>query len=145
MHSKNHPKILHASKAYCQFLEMGGSIKSHDPTPRLLRSYFRRGLPVLTGLSATYLYQTLREYTTADNKTVYDDINGHPSGHFVVLSGYDKEQKHVVVADPYKANTITGENYYSVKVSRLINAIMLGIITYDANLLIIQPKASNPE
>jgi hypothetical protein len=30
--------------------------------------------------------------------------------------------------------------YYSVSFDRLINSIMLGIVTYDANLLVIEPK-----
>jgi hypothetical protein len=34
-------------------------------------------------LSATYLYQTKREF---DNE--YDDIRGNPVGHFVVICGY---------------------------------------------------------
>ena len=62
------------------------------------------------------------------------------TGHFVVLCGYDDEKNHIIIADPLKhyfANT-----NYGVKVWHLINAIMLGILTYDANLLIIQPKNS---
>jgi hypothetical protein len=31
-------------------------------------------------------------------------------------------------------------NYYQVGIHRLINAILLGIVTYDANILIIEPS-----
>jgi hypothetical protein len=33
---------------------------------------------------------------------------------------------------------------YSVSFARLINSIMLGIVTYDANLLVIEPKEKKP-
>ena len=59
-------------------------------------------------------------------------------GHFVVLSGMDEST--VFVADPYKENPISGNNYYQVDTNRLMNSILLGIVTYDANMLIIMPK-----
>jgi hypothetical protein len=140
---KKNKKLQYAIRSYMKFLKLGGKIRTQDPTPHLLRSYFERGLPILSGLSATYLYRTMREYTGPNNMTIYDDIKGHPSGHFVVLSGYNQKNKRVIVADPYKANPVSNDNYYSVKASRLINAIMLGAGTYDANLLIIHPKGVN--
>ena len=45
-------------------------------------------LPVLAGLSATYLYRTMREYAIAPNQTAYHDLQGEPAGHFVVLYGF---------------------------------------------------------
>jgi hypothetical protein len=33
-----------------------------------------------------------------------------------------------------------GSRYYAVRVQRLIGAILLGIMTYDANLLVIEPR-----
>ncbi len=67
-------------------------------------------------------------------------MRGTPCGHFVVLCGYDKKNRRVVVADPHRQNPLSRNNYYKVGSNRLINAIMLGVLTYDANLLIIQPK-----
>jgi hypothetical protein len=46
----------------------------------------------------------------------------------------------VAVADPLKKNPIAVSAYYSVNIYRLICAIMLGILSYDGNLLIIHPK-----
>ena len=43
----------------------------------------------------------------------------------------------MLIADPYQDNPYSKDLYYHVPVGRLINAIMLGIVTYDANLLII--------
>jgi hypothetical protein len=136
---KKDKKIKIVSEAYIRFLEMGGKIRYDELTSSLLKKYFEKGIPVLTGLSATYLYQSKRESVNKNNRLKYDDVKGYPMGHFVVLCGYDEEKKHVVIADPY-TNHPFKSNYYSVKVSRLINSILLGIVTYDSILLIIEPK-----
>lgn len=129
-------KKLHATcLAYSRFIKEGGEVRFDDPSPALLQSYFERDLPVLTGLSATYLYKSKREYTGSSGESIYDDLRGKPMGHFVVLCGMEK--KNVLVADPYQDNPYSKDLYYHVPVGRLINAIMLGIVTYDANLLII--------
>jgi hypothetical protein len=129
-------KKLHATcLAYARFLKMGGEIRFDDPKPALLQNYFDHDLPVLTGLSATYLYKSKREYSGSNGQSVFDDLRGKPMGHFVVLAGM--EGKKVLVADPYQDNPLGEDRYYHVHVGRLINSIMLGIVTYDANLLII--------
>ncbi|MFB9862086.1 peptidase-C39 like family protein [Rufibacter immobilis] len=141
---KGDTKLHIASKAYIEFLELGGEICHKDLTVDLLDNYFSKGIPLLTGLSATYLYNCARERTNDRGEAIYDDVRGEPLGHFVVLAGFDNEQEkeHVIVADPYQENPLFRNNYYNVTISRLINAIMLGIVTYDANLLAIEPKAS---
>lgn len=136
---KKGKKLADASNAYIKYLQMGGKLLFEDLTPSLLKKYFNKKIPVLTGLSATYLYNCSREFTNKKDVTLYDDLSGFVSGHFVVLCCFNKEGK-VIVADPYKANPVSHTNYYSVDANRLINSIMLGIVTYDSNLLIIQPK-----
>jgi len=136
---KKSKKLHHATDAYIEYLSLGGEIEFVNLTPSLFKKIFDKKLPILTGLSATYLYNCSRE-AWINNKSIYDDVRGFPTGHFVVLSGYDEETRNVVVADPYLENPVSHDNYYSVKVSRLINSIMLGILTFDANLLVIQPK-----
>lgn len=126
-----------ATAGYRRFLELGGSLRMTDLSGRLLRSYLRRDVPILCGLSATWLYRAMRE-RPADCED--DDVRGEPLGHFVVLNGYDRAQREVRVADPYQPNPITGDHYYSVKLERLVCAILLGIITFDANLLVIEPR-----
>ena len=59
-------------------------------------------------------------------------------GHFVVLCGMTDTT--VFVADPYKENPISGKNYYEVDINRLLNSILLGIVTYDANMLMVLPR-----
>lgn len=134
-------KLKQASNAYIEFLKLGGKLLFEDLTPALLSKYFRKQCPILTGLSATYLYRSAREVAPDDYTTAYNDIAGTASGHFVVLCGHDEEHNNIVVADPYPENPSFKSHYYSVKVNRVINAIMLGILTYDANFLIIEkPK-----
>lgn len=131
--------VVQASTAYINFLKLGGRIKFELLNARLLKKYFNQSIPILTGLSATYLYQSPR-YLYTGSVAVHDDIQGTPCGHFVLLCGYDDSHHHVVVADPHEENPLSHDNYYQVDIQQLINSIMLGVLTYDANLLIIQPK-----
>ena len=134
--AKADPRLLDSIAAYRDFLRAGGILDLEDLSPELLRRYFQRGLPVLAGLSATYLYRTARE--RPDGSRMADDpIAGDPQGHFVVLCGFDDGR--VVVADPFDENP-TGEHYYPVEIDRLIQAILLGVLTYDGNLLVISPE-----
>ena len=130
-------KLQVASKAYIKFLEAGGEIHYKELDDNLLKSYLKRSIPILTGLSSTYLYSTPREIPKFD---IYDSIKGEPAGHFVVLTGYDEDKGIVNIADPLESNPLGPGKVYDVKFGRLINSIMLGIVTYDANLLIIEPK-----
>lgn len=129
-------KLQVASKAYIQFLEAGGEMRFAELNEELIKSYLDKSTPILTGLSATYLYGTPREVPQFD---IYDDIKGEPAGHFVVITGYDEKKRCVYIADPMTPNPIGKGRVYGVSFSRLINSIMLGIVTYDANLLIIEP------
>ena len=133
------PGFQLASRAYMDFLDRGGLIRFENLSGGLLRRYLKTGKPILTGLSATYLYNCARERVSG-KRLLYDDIRGIPTGHFVVLTGYDKEIKSVFIADPLKPNPFSEFDQYAVTMNRLICAIMLGILTYDANLLIIEPK-----
>lgn len=134
-YKKDKQKLVWASNAYLKYLEMGGQIKFEELDEHLLRTFFDKRIPILTGLNATYLYQTPREYGND-----YDDVRGFPMGHFVVLYGFDNSTQQVLVADPLISNPISQSNQYKVGIDRLINAIMLGIITYDANFLVIEKK-----
>ena len=142
---KKGSKFRRATMAYIDFLRLGGELKSRDLTKSLLIEYFEQGIPLLTGLSATYLYRSAREYADEAGNSVYDDVRGYPMGHFVVLCGLGEDMKSIVVADPYQENPYFKDNYYEVKASHLINSIMLGMATFDANLLAIQPAISEPD
>lgn len=139
MKYKNNKQMLQSSTAYIDFLQLGGNVRFETINSNLLKNYFKQQIPILTGLSATYLYRSARERFTDDGTSLYDDIQGTPCGHFVVLCGYDESNRQVVVADPHRENPLSHDNYYKVSINRLINAIMLGVLTYDAHLLIIQP------
>jgi len=119
---------------YVRFLEHGGKIHQEDLSRNLLRHYLKREIPIITGLNSTYLYRTMR--VGEDNKD--DDIRGDVVGHFVVLCGYDTLSHRTMVADPYAKNPYSVTHYYEAEMDRLVCAILLGVMTYDANLLIIE-------
>lgn len=136
---KHGKKFRIASEGYINFLKRGGRLHFENLSMNTITNYLSREIPVLAGLSATYLYECKREFEQTSGKIMYDDIRGEPTGHFVVLRGITKNNQ-IRVADPYLQNPISGDNYYELDPDRLINAIMLGILTYDANLLIITKK-----
>lgn len=136
------PRLQLATDSYLEFLDGGGEIWLRDLSSRLISNFLRRKRPILTGLSATYLYRCAREWGPEDD---YDDIRGEPQGHFVVLCGYDPETRRVQVADPLRDNPAFKSHIYDVPIARLVAAIMLGVLTYDANLLVIEPAAPADE
>lgn len=140
--AKKKPKILTAIKSYVRFLELGGTLAFEDLTPALLERYLSRGTPILTGLSATYLYRSMRE--RGKRNTVDDDVRGKPAGHFVVLCGYDADTRRVLVADPLEPNPYFEAPKYEIDVDRVICSILLGILTYDSVIAIIEPGPNSP-
>jgi len=62
-----------------------------------------------------------------------------------VISGYDEDKDCVYLSDPMEPNPLGKGQIYSVSFTRLINSIMLGIVTYDANLLVIEPRKRKKE
>lgn len=134
---KDDPRLAHVTAAYLEFLRLGGRLRFSDLSPPLLRGLLRRKYPILTGLSSTFLYRTAREYGPAD---LPDDLRGKPSGHFVIISGYDRKARRLLVADPYGPHPYGGTREYWIRMDRVVNAILLGIVTHDANLLVISPK-----
>lgn len=135
------PRLRTSCRAYLEFLALGGRVEFQDLTQDLVREYLARGRPILTGLSATYLYRTAREYGPRDD---YDDIRGKPSGHFVVLCGYQSRRRQVTIADPMFPNPRFAALKYNISIDRVVGAILLGILTYDANLLVIEPGPGGP-
>ena len=49
-------------------------------------------------------------------------------------------QRTALLADPLMPNPISEQQVYEVRMNRLLSAIMLGILTFDANLLVITPR-----
>lgn len=147
--AKNSPKLQAASRSYIDFLNQGGEIRMEVLSVELIRRYLKRNIPILTGLSATFLYGEAREIQLTEpingKSSVVDDIRGFPAGHFVVLCGYNSQRRTVLVADPLDPNPIARDHQYAVDIDRVFSAIMLGIVTYDANLLVIRPNKKQSE
>jgi hypothetical protein len=128
---KMDPRLQHATEGYLEFLELGGQLRLTDLSRPLIHGFLRRGLPILTGLSSTYLYRAAREFGPHD---LPDDVRGHPAGHFVIIAGYNRKERTLLVADPYGP-----AQEYWINIDRALGAVLLGVVTHDANLLIIHP------
>ncbi len=123
-------KLRRAIDAYLEYIDLEGRLRFSELTSELLLKHLRQGEPVLTGLSATYLYRTPRE---VDDD--YDDVRGEPAGHFVVICGYYPKSDRFVVRDPSIDIPFSRSGRYTVPANRLLNSVLLGDITYDAVLL----------
>jgi hypothetical protein len=126
-------RLRRAITAYVEYLKMGGEVRFAELETGLLVDLLERGRPILTGLSATYLYGTAREHRDEP-----DDVRGEPVGHFVVVCGYYPRTDRFTVHDPSRHIPFSRTGIYTVEARRLIPAILLGDVTYDANLLVLQ-------
>ncbi len=128
-------KIKKSSKLYIDFLKLGGKVKFEPLTSEFLSQLLEVKGPVIVGLSSTYLYMSPRERND-DNE--YDDVYGSPQGHFVVLGGINEDRTKVEVYDPLDENPISKSNNYKIDTTQFINSILIGAITYDANIIVIE-------
>ncbi|MDV6345624.1 C39 family peptidase [Nitrosomonas sp. Is37] len=128
---KTDRRLHYVTEGYLEFLSLGGRLRLVDLSHSLIYGLLHCGLPILTGLSSTFLYRVAREYGPDD---MPNDIRGFPIGHFVVIAGYNRTKRTLLVADPYGPT-----QEYWTNIDRVIGAILLGIVTYDSNLLVIHP------
>lgn len=139
---KQDSRLRQATTGYLDFLSLGGRLRMLDLSRGLLHGILRRRLPIISGLSSTHLYRTAREFGPDDTP---DDVRGLPAGHFVVIAGYDIERRKVLVIDPYRLNPYGRSHEYWIGVDRVMGAVLLGIVTHDANLLVIHPRQQPPQ
>jgi hypothetical protein len=132
------PKRKLAIRAYVDFLRLGGRVKFAPMSGALIRRYLRQNYPIIAGLSSTYLYQSAREWGPHDDP---DDLRGDPMGHFVVLHGYDQVSRQISIADPLQSNPHSASRHYQIGIERVMSSILLGVLTYDANLIVLKPPA----
>jgi hypothetical protein len=137
----NDLRLVHATNGYLEFVRLGGVLRFVDLTAELIHGILRRRLPIITGLSSTYLYRTAREFGAQGTP---DDVAGHPAGHFVVLAGFNAERASFLVFDPYEPTPYGSSHAYWISADRVIGSILLGIVTHDANLLVVHPKSVAP-
>ncbi len=128
--SKKQKKVI---GFYLDFLRKGGTIRFDDLDEDLFSRLFMARTPIIVGLSATYLYQSIRETPDCDE----DDVIGNPVGHFVVVAGWDAASRTVLVQDPLQRNPISATGTYTLPFTKFSNAVMLGALTYDENMLVI--------
>ncbi len=131
------PKEREELRALHTFITLGGDLRMEPLSRDLLRGHLRENQPVLTGLSASFLYRDRRTHPETGEP---DDLAGSPEGHFVVLSGYDPVGRKVLVGDPWPHSPFEDPHRYEVPIDRLLNAILLGVLTSDAKLLVLSAK-----
>ena len=129
--------LVEATRGYLDFLEAGGELRDEECSGDLIRHHLAQGHPLVAGLSATWLYRAMRQYGP---EGIDDDIRGRPEGHFVIIDGWDPASASFHISDPYIDHPMADGQRYRVSEPRLLAAILLGITTYDANLLLIRPK-----
>ncbi len=127
------------ARAFLDFLERGGEIRMEEVGTALLSRYLRAGVPVIAGLSSTWLYRSTRERWEGE-RSVPDDVRGTPTGHFVVAHGVDPRRRLFDIADPFLHRPFPGRHDYQIQIRRFLNALMLGAVTQDAKLLVIRPR-----
>ncbi|MBN1489459.1 MAG: hypothetical protein JXA69_06025 [Phycisphaerae bacterium] len=138
--AKDDPRLRDTTQAYLDYLGRGGQVCMEDITAELMAGILAQHVPIIVGLSATWLYRCMRE-RPADCEP--DDTHGSPTGHFVVVHGVDLRARTARVADPYRhAPNPAGSHSYVVGLDRLISAMMLGIVTSDAKMLLVAPATS---
>lgn len=137
---KKEEKILYTTEAYLSFLKLGGRICFSPIDRPLINTYLEKKIPILTGVNATYFYQTMRDHTVSDDLGLYDEWIGEPSGHFLVIHGFQEEQDELTIADPFTPHPLSCEHHYTVSFSHWLHAHLLGATSYDAELLAIWPK-----
>lgn len=137
---KKDEKILYATEAYLSFLKLGGRIYFSPIDRPLIKGYLQKKIPILTGINATYFYQTMRDYTVSDVLGIYDEWKGAPSGHFLILHGFQEQQDELNVADPFTPHPLSRLHYYTTSFTHWLHAHLLGATSYDAELLAIWPK-----
>ena len=136
MRYKTNEKLQTASRGYLEFLALGGQLRFTDLTRRLIREYLGRSIPILTGLSATYLYRSMREYGPERRARRYPRRARRPFRRALRI----RIRPSARCWSPIPCCRTRSPTRITMKidVDRVICAILLGILTYDANLLIIR-------
>jgi hypothetical protein len=138
-------RLQFATESYLRFLALGGKLTMPVLEEELIIESLTLGVPMLCGLSATFLYREPRERPTTPDiagiSSIVDDVGGDAVGHFVVLHGYDQARREVSVADPLLPNPLSPTHNYVAPLTRVAAAILLGVVTYDANLLTLIPES----
>jgi hypothetical protein len=74
-------------------LKGGVDLEIQIPSEKILIGYLKGGIPPIITLSYNVLHNYKRKFNDKQ-----DDVKGHPSGHYVVVSGYD--DKNLIITDP---------------------------------------------
>lgn len=123
-------KRKNSLEAYAQYLKHGGRLLFELSPEFAILNALKQKKPVIVGLCQNYLYALKAEQT---------DLGlGDPIGQFVVIDGFKKNEFHVV--DPWPDIPFSKNGTYWVNASALTASILLGQATFDACILVLEPK-----
>jgi hypothetical protein len=131
---KPDPRIYNATEGYLEFLELGGRIRFANP---LAVAHRAGAAPALSAADGTLLDVSVPAASRVRSDDRPDDIQGVPQGHFVVIAGWQPDRRRVLVVDPYQPHRYGPALRYWLGIDRVVAAILLGIVTHDANVLVI--------
>lgn len=123
--------LKNAALAYAAFVNAGGELALGGITFESIVNSISRSIPVIVGLSSTFLYRSRRSSITDGEETSV--------GHFVVVTGVDVKQRMVSIADPLSENPAGLGAYYDLPWDQLLSCICLGALTNDGAALIVWP------
>ena len=92
-----------------------------------------------------WLYENGQKGKKFDSSVDRNEPFEFPIGKGRVIAGWDETRRRVMVVDPYQPNPWGPSHEYWIGVDRVVAAILLGIVTHDANLLVVYPRHRNPQ
>jgi len=113
------------TKYYSEYLEKEGKVKFLPISKELIKKYIDNKIPVIALVSSQLYFKKARKYNGE-----FDDIKGKPTGHWIVVSGYD--ENNFIITDP--ADDLEKDGNVKMEQNYLISSIN----TYGPVMLIIE-------
>ena len=106
---------------YIKFLDLGGEINFETISPALLKNYLSIKVPIIMELASTFLYKLAK---SSQPGGFNDAIKGQIEGHGVVIAGFDKKDKFLII-DPNSKKGPSKKGVYWVNSAELMMSFAL--------------------
>jgi hypothetical protein len=121
---------------YIKFLNLGGEINFETISPALFEKYLSMEIPIIMELASTFLYKLAK----SSHPGGFDDaIRGQIEGHGVVIAGFDKKDKFLII-DPNSKKSPSKTGVYWVDGAELMMSFAL---LEGKSLLLLQKSDSD--
>ena len=141
---KSDERLQVATSGYLQFLQLGGRLRFADLSQVLVRALLRFRL--LQRSAALHLSVRVLNPDGSSSSPGISDMgqSGHGTQDYAMAGSFSRARRHVLVVDPYQPNPYGEAHEYWISIDRVVTAILLGIVTHDANLLVVYPRRKRP-